>query len=162
MPLQIPISGLFIHAPESMYDKTFEINVKGYFLAAQQAAQMMTAQESGGSIINIASIEGLSPSPMMGIYSMTKAAVIMMTKVMAKELAGAKVRCNCICPGLTETKFAKVLIDTPEIYKHYVESAPMARHAQPEEIVGAAVYFASEASSYTTGAILPCDGGTSI
>lgn len=157
-----PYFGPFIYAPESMYDKTFEINVKGYFLVAQQAAQMMTAQDSGGSIINVASIEGLSPSPMMGIYSMTKAAVIMMTKVMAKELAGAKVRCNCICPGLTETKFAKVLIDTPEIYKHYVDSAPMGRHAQPEEIVGAAVYFASEASSYTTGAILTCDGGTSI
>ncbi len=157
-----PYFGPFIHAPESMYDKTFEINVKGYFLAAQQSAQMMTEQESGGSIINIASIEGLSPSPMMGIYSMTKAAVIMMTKVMAKELAAAKVRCNCICPGLTETKFAKVLIDTPEIYKHYVDSAPMARHAQPEEIVGAAVYFASDASSYTTGAILTCDGGSSI
>lgn len=157
-----PYFGPFIYAPESMYDKTFEINVKGYFLVAQQAAQMMTGQDSGGSIINIASIEGLSPSPMMGIYSMTKAAVIMMTKVMAKELAGAKVRCNCICPGLTETKFAKVLIDTPEIYKHYVDSAPMARHAQPEEIVGAAIYFASDASSYTTGAILTCDGGSSI
>ncbi len=157
-----PYFGPFIYAPESMYDKTFEINVKGYFLVAQQAAQMMTGQDSGGSIINIASIEGLSPSPMMGIYSMTKAAVIMMTKVMAKELAGAKVRCNCICPGLTETKFAKVLIDTPEIYRHYVDSAPMARHAQPEEIVGAAVYFASDASSYTTGAILTCDGGSSI
>ncbi|MCK5862691.1 MAG: glucose 1-dehydrogenase, partial [Candidatus Hydrogenedentes bacterium] len=130
-----PYFGPFIYAPESMYDKTFEINVKGYFLVAQQAAQMMVEQDDGGSIINIASIEGLSPSPMMGIYSMTKASVIMMTKVMAKELAGAKVRCNCICPGLTETKFAKVLIDTPEIYKHYVDSAPMGRHAQPEEIV---------------------------
>ncbi|HDP35740.1 MAG TPA: glucose 1-dehydrogenase [Candidatus Hydrogenedentes bacterium] len=157
-----PYFGPFIYAPESMYDKTFEINCKGYFLVAQQAAQLMTNQESGGSVINIASIEGLSPSPMMGVYSMTKAAVIMMTKVMAKELAGAKVRCNCICPGLTETKFAKVLIDTPEIYKHYVENAPMGRHAQPEELVGAALYFASDASSYTTGAVLTCDGGSSI
>ena len=156
-----PYFGPFIQASEEAYDKTFEVNCKGYFLMAQRAAQMMVEQ-NGGSIINIASIEGLSPSPMMGIYSMTKAAVIMMTKVMAKELAGAKVRCNCICPGLTETKFAKVLIDTPEIYKHYVDSAPMARHAQPEEIVGAAIYFASDASSYTTGAILTCDGGSSI
>jgi NAD(P)-dependent dehydrogenase (short-subunit alcohol dehydrogenase family) len=79
---------------------------------------------------------------------------------LAKELGASKVRVNCICPGLTETKFAKVLIDTPEIYEHYVQRAPLGRHAQPEEIVGAAVYFASEASSYTTGAILPVDGGT--
>ncbi len=157
-----PYFGPVIHAPESMFDKTFEINVKGYFLAAQQAAQIMVGQDTGGAIINIASIEGLTPSPMMGIYSMTKSAVIMLTKVMAKELAQANVRCNCVCPGLTETKFAKVLIDTPEIYQQYVDNAPMGRHAQPAEIVGAVLYFASEASSYTTGAVLTCDGGSSI
>lgn len=155
-----PYFGPMVHAPESAFDKTFEVNVKGYFMMAQRAGQMMVDQGKG-SIINIASIEGISPSPMMGIYSMTKAAVIMMTKAIAKELGGSNVRCNCICPGLTETKFAKVLIDTPEIYDHYVQRAPLARHAQPSEIVGAALYFASDASSYTTGAILPVDGGTS-
>lgn len=155
-----PYFGPILTASEQAFDKTFEVNVKGYFLMAQRAAQMMTEQ-GGGSIINIASIEGIRPSPMMGIYSMTKAAVIMLTKSMAKELGSSNVRVNCICPGLTETKFAKVLIDTPEIYEHYIQAAPMARHAQPEEIVGAAVYFASDASSYTTGAILTVDGGTS-
>lgn len=154
-----PYFGPMIHAPESAFDKTFEVNVKGFFLMAQRAAQIMVDQNHG-SIINIASIEGISPSPMMGIYSMTKAAVIMMTKALAKELGGSNVRCNCICPGLTETKFAKVLIDTPEIYDHYISRAPLGRHAQPSEITGAAVYFASEASSYTTGAILTVDGGT--
>lgn len=156
-----PYFGPLVEAPEAAFDKTFEVNVKGYFLMAQRAGRMM-ADQGSGSIINVASIEGLSPSPMMGIYSMTKAAVIMMTKVIAKELGGANVRCNCICPGLTETRFAKVLIDTPEIYDQYIARAPMARHAQPEEIVGAAVYFASDASSYTTGAIVNCDGGTSV
>ena len=156
-----PYFGPMIAAEEALFDKTFEVNVKGYFLPAQQAARMMVDQ-GGGSIINIASIEGLSPSPMMGIYSMTKAAVIMMTKVMARELGGAKVRCNCVCPGLTETRFAQVLIETPEIYRHYVERAPLGRHAQPEEIVGAVLYLASDAASYTTGAVITCDGGTSI
>jgi NAD(P)-dependent dehydrogenase (short-subunit alcohol dehydrogenase family) len=156
-----PYFGPFIMAEESVFDKTFEVNVKGYFLAAREAGRMMAAQ-GGGSIINIASIEGLRPSPLMGIYSMTKAAVIMMTKVMARELGGAGVRCNCVCPGLTETKFARVLIDTPEIYKHYVDTAPMGRHAQPEEIVGAVLYLASDASTYTTGAVITCDGGASI
>lgn len=154
-----PYFGPIVSAPEAAFDKTFEVNVKGYFMMAQRAAQIMTEQNSG-SIINISSIEGISPSPMMGIYSMTKAAVIMLTKALAKELGPANVRANCICPGLTETKFAAVLIDTPEIYDHYVQAAPMARHAQPEEIVGAAVFLASDASSYTTGTVITCDGGT--
>jgi NAD(P)-dependent dehydrogenase (short-subunit alcohol dehydrogenase family) len=126
---------------------------------SQLAARMMVEQGSG-SIINVASIEGISPSPMMGIYSMSKAAVIMLTKVFAKELGGSNVRCNCICPGLTETRFASVLIDTPEIYDHYIARAPLGRHAQPEEITGAAVFLASDAASYITGTILPVDGGT--
>ncbi|MBI2433607.1 MAG: glucose 1-dehydrogenase [Candidatus Hydrogenedentes bacterium] len=156
-----PYFGPFINAPESAFDKTFEVNVKGYFMMAQRAAKMMV-EEGRGSIINIASIEGITPSQMMGIYSMTKAAVIMLTKVIAKELGSSNVRCNCICPGLTETRFASVLIETPEIYQHYVQAAPMGRHAQPSEIVGAAVYLASDASSYTTGAVITCDGGTAI
>lgn len=155
-----PYFGPVIQAPESAFDKTFEVNCKGYFLMAQRAARMMVAQ-NGGSIINIASIEGLSPSPMMGVYSMTKAAVIMLTKALARELGGSNVRCNCLCPGLTETYFSKVLIDTPEIHDHYVQRAPMGRHAQPEEMVGAVVYLAADASSYTSGAVITCDGGTS-
>jgi NAD(P)-dependent dehydrogenase (short-subunit alcohol dehydrogenase family) len=155
-----PYFGPIVAAPEAAFDKTFEVNCKGYFLMAQRAAQMMVDQ-GGGSIINIASIEGLRPSPMMGVYSMTKAAVIMLTKALARELGGAGVRCNCICPGLTDTKFASVLINTPEIHEHYVSSAPMGRHAQPEEMVGAALYLASDASSYTSGAVISCDGGSS-
>lgn len=156
-----PYFGPIINAPESAFDKTFEVNVKGYFMMAQQAAQLM-AEKGSGSIINVSSIEGMSPSPMMGIYSMTKAAVIMLTKSMAKELGTCNVRSNCICPGLTETRFASVLIDTPEIYDQYINAAPMGRHAQPEEIVGAAVFLGSNASSYTTGCVITCDGGTAI
>jgi NAD(P)-dependent dehydrogenase (short-subunit alcohol dehydrogenase family) len=154
-----PYFGPMVDATEDAYDKTFEVNCKGYFLMAQRAARMMVDQ-GGGSIINIASIEGLTPSPMMGVYSMTKAAVIMLTKALAKELGCAGVRCNCVCPGLTDTKFAAVLVNTPEIHEHYVQRAPMGRHAQPEEMVGAALYLASDAASYTTGAVITCDGGT--
>jgi NAD(P)-dependent dehydrogenase (short-subunit alcohol dehydrogenase family) len=154
-----PYFGPIILATESAYDKTFEVNCKGYFLVAQRAARMMVEQGKG-SIINVASIEGITPSPMMGVYSMTKAAVIMLTKALAKELGGSNVRANCIAPGLTNTRFAQVLMDTPEIYEHYTSRAPMARHAEPEEIVGAAIYLASDASSYTTGALIAIDGGT--
>ena len=154
-----PYFGPFVEAPESAFDKTFDVNVKGYFMMSQRAARMMVKNDLGGSILNIASIEGISPSPMMAIYSMTKAAVIMLTKTVAKEMGGAKIRCNCICPGLTETKFAQVLIDTPEIRDIQVGKTPLARHAQPEEMVGAAVYLMSDAASFTTGAILTVDGG---
>ncbi len=153
-----PYFGPIIAAPDSAFDKTFEINCKGYFLMAQRAARIMARQESG-TIVNIASVEGVRPSPMMGVYAMTKAAVIMMTKAMARELGGAGVRVNCVCPGLTETRFAKVLIETPEIHDQYVSGTPLGRHAQPEEIVGAVLYLVSDAASYTTGAVLPCDGG---
>ena len=153
-----PYFGPVIEASESIFDKTFEVNVKGYFFMAQRAAKMMVDQGKG-SIINIASIAGVSPSVMQGVYAMTKAAIISMTKSFAKELAPAGVRCNAICPGLTETKFARVLIDTKEIYETFVREVPMARHAQPSEMVGAAIYLASDASSYTTGAIVACDGG---
>ncbi len=153
-----PYFGPIIDATEAVFDKTFEVNCKGYFLMAQQAGKMMVAQQKG-VIINIASVEGLHPSPFMGIYSMTKSAVIMLTKVLARELGPAGVRCNAVCPGLTETRFASVLVETPEIRDWYVQSTPMGRHAQPDEIVGAVVYLASDAATYTNGAILVCDGG---
>ena len=153
-----PYFGPMIEATEAIFDKTFEVNAKGYFLMAQRAARMMVEQGSG-SIINIASIAGVSPSLMQGIYGMTKAAVISMTKGFAKELGPAGVRSNAICPGLTDTKFAKVLIDTKEIHDIFIRDVPMGRHAEPREMVGAAVYLASDASSYVNGAVLACDGG---
>ena len=153
-----PYFGPAIEISEGAFDKTFEVNVKGYFLMAQHAARMMVDQGKG-SIINIASIAGISPPPMQGIYGVTKSAVIAMTRMFAKELSGAGVRCNAIAPGLVETKFASVLIESPEMLEHFTSRTPMGRHAQPEEIVGAAVYLASDASSYTTGAVITCDGG---
>lgn len=153
-----PYFGPMIDATEAIFDKTFEVNAKGYFLMAQRAARMMVDQGKG-SIINIASIAGVSPSLMQGIYGMTKAAVISMTKGFAKELGPAGVRSNALCPGLTDTKFAKVLIDTKEIHDIFIRDVPLGRHAEPSEMVGAAVYLASDASSYVNGAVLACDGG---
>ncbi|HEU4671067.1 MAG TPA: SDR family oxidoreductase, partial [Dyella sp.] len=94
-----------------------------------------------------------------GIYSITKAAVISMTKAFAVECAEAGVRCNALLPGLTDTKFASVLVNTPAILKQAMAHVPMRRVAQPSEMAGAALYFASAASSYTTGAVLNVDGG---
>ncbi len=90
---------------------------------------------------------------------MTKAAVISLTKGLAKELGGQGVRVNAIAPGLVETHFAKALIDNEDIHEHVVSMTPLHRHAQPDEIVGAALYLASDAASFTTGSVLVCDGG---
>ncbi len=153
-----PYFGSALEVPENAYDKTFEVNTKGYFFMAQRAGKIMVEQRKG-SIINIASVAGLRGSPFQAVYGMTKAAVIMMTKVFAKELGGFGVRCNAICPGLTETHFAKVLIETDEIYQMALQNIPLKRHAQPLEMAGAALYLASDASSYTTGSLLVVDGG---
>ncbi len=153
-----PYFGPAIDIDMGAFDKTFEVNVKGYFLMCQHAARIMVAQ-GGGSIINVASIAALSPGPMQVVYSMTKAAVVSMTKGFAKELGSAKVRSNAICPGVVETKFAAVLINTPEIYDRFVQSIPLGRHGQPNEIAGLAIYLASDASSFTTGSVLVADGG---
>ncbi len=153
-----PYFGPAVDCTEAALDKTIEVNVKGYFLMSQHAARIMVAQRSG-SIVNVASIEGISPHPMQVVYSMTKAAVISMTRGMARELGPAGVRVNAIAPGLVETKFARALIDNPEIHATIVRLTPLGRHGQPGEIVGAAVYLASAASSFTTGSVLVCDGG---
>jgi NAD(P)-dependent dehydrogenase (short-subunit alcohol dehydrogenase family) len=153
-----PYFGPIIDAPESVFDKTFEVNVKGYFLMAQHAARLMMRQ-GGGAIINVASIAAISPSLLQGVYAMTKAAVVAMTRSFAKELGPAGIRSNAICPGLTETKFARVLIETKEILQSFVKEVPLGRHAQPSEMVGAAIYLASAASSYVNGAVIVCDGG---
>jgi NAD(P)-dependent dehydrogenase (short-subunit alcohol dehydrogenase family) len=153
-----PYFGAAVDCPESAYDKTFEVNVKGYFLMSQHAARMMATRGSG-SIINVASIAGISAGPFQVVYSMTKAAVINMTKGFAKELGPQGVRVNAIAPGLVETKFAAALVENPDILKMHNQMTPLKRHAQPNEMVGAALYLASDASSYTTGSVIVCDGG---
>ncbi len=141
-----------------IFQKTVDVNIRGYFYMSSFAAKLM-AKHGGGSIINVASVNGVVPGFQQGIYSITKAAVISMTKAFAVECAEAGVRCNALLPGLTDTKFASVLVNTPAILKQALAHVPMRRVAQPSEMAGAALYFASAASSYTTGAVLNVDGG---
>jgi len=154
-----PFFGDILSVDESIWDKTNDVNLKGYFFMSLAAAKRMVAKGKG-AIVNIASVAAISPPPWQAVYGITKAGVVAMTKAFAKELGGRGVRVNCICPGLTETNFAKVLIQTEAIYKAALMSIPLKRHAQPTEMVGAAIYFASDASSFTTGAVLTVDGGS--
>jgi NAD(P)-dependent dehydrogenase (short-subunit alcohol dehydrogenase family) len=124
----------------------------------QKAVPLMVAS-GGGAIVNVSSVNGMRSGIFQGIYSITKAGLIMMTQAFAKELAGKNIRVNALLPGLTDTKFSKMLIDNEFIYKEAVKMIPLGRAAKPEEMAGAVLYLVSDASSYTTGACLACDGG---
>jgi NAD(P)-dependent dehydrogenase (short-subunit alcohol dehydrogenase family) len=150
--------GEMINADETAWDKTMEVNLKGNFFMIQNAAKLM--KKTGGSIINVASINGIRPAPMQGIYSITKAGMISMTKAFAKELAPFKIRVNALLPGLTDTKFASVMVKNDELMeKVLLPMIPLHRAAQPDEMGGAVLYLASDASSFTTGATIVVDGG---
>ncbi|MFH1090018.1 MAG: SDR family oxidoreductase [Pseudomonadota bacterium] len=156
-----PYFGEMKDADERAWDKTLEVNLKGPFFITQKAVPLMVKAGSG-AVVNTSSVGGLSPGFNQGIYSITKAALIMMTKAYAKELAPKNIRVNAILPGLTETKFSTVLIQTKEIYEAAMQLVPMKRHAQPIEMAGAVLYLVSDAASYTTGTYILCDGGMLI
>lgn len=153
-----PYFGPVVDADLGAFQKTLDVNVRGFFVASCAAAKLMQ-KSGGGSIVNVASISGVIPGPNQGVYSITKAAVISMTKVFAAECAAIGVRVNAVLPGITETKFTTALIEDAALLNHYLEHVPMRRVAQPQEIAGAVLYLVSSAASYTTGACLPVDGG---
>ncbi|MCD6569156.1 MAG: SDR family oxidoreductase [Deltaproteobacteria bacterium] len=156
-----PYFGDMLGADKGIWDKTNDVNLKGPFFMIQHAAKVMI-EAGGGSIVNIASVNGVRPAPLQGIYSITKAGLIAMTKAYAKELADKNIRVNALLPGLTETKFSAALIQNEMIYKYALSQIPMGRHAQPSEMAGAVLYLVSDAASFTTGACIPCDGGMLI
>src|SRR5262245_29251698 len=157
-----PYFGPLIDTPDAAIDKTLEVNVKGYLYCARALVKHARSRGGGAAIVNIASIAGLRAAIMQGIYGASKAAVISMTQTLATELGGSKIRVNAIAPGLVETKFAQALVGNPDILKRVVERTALGRHAQPQEMAGAAVYLLSDAASYTTGTVLVCDGGTTV
>jgi len=140
------------------FQKTVDVNIRGYFFMSSAAAKLM-ASNGGGSIVNVASVNGVTPGAQQGIYSITKAAVISMTKAFARECAPQKVRVNALLPGATDTKFASALFHNPVILEQALSRIPMRRVAEPSEMAGAVLYLASDAASYTTGAALNVDGG---
>lgn len=140
------------------YQKTVDVNIRGYFFMCARGAQIMK-KNGGGSIINVASVNGVNPGHFQGIYSVTKAAVISMTKSFAMELGQQKVRVNALLPGLTDTKFASALTSNDAIKKQAMAHIPMKRVADPDEMAGTVLYLASGASSYTTGTCINVDGG---
>jgi NAD(P)-dependent dehydrogenase (short-subunit alcohol dehydrogenase family) len=146
-------------AEEWAWDKTNDVNLKGPFFITQFAARLMIETGSKGAIVNVASVNAVRPAPMQGIYSITKAGVVGMTRAFAKELASKNIRVNALLPGLTDTKFSEAIIANKAILDYAVGGIPMGRIAQPDEMAGAVLYLVSDASSFTTGSCITCDGG---
>lgn len=153
-----PYFGDMINAEEWAWDKINAVNLKAPFFLTQAAAKMMK-DTAGGAIVNVASINGVRPAPLQGIYSITKAALSCMTQAFAKELAPFNIRVNALLPGLTETKFSSAITANEDIKNMVVSQIPLQRMAQPDEMAGAVLFLVSEASSYTTGSCITCDGG---
>ena len=152
-----PYFGPVLDMPLDAYEKTVEVNLRGYFWTTVQAARRMRGR--GGAIVNIASVNARRSAPGQLVYSMTKAGIVSMTEGFAKELAPHGVRVNAVLPGLTDTKFASALTGDPKIMAMMLRAIPLARVAQPGEIAPAVLFLASPAASYLTGASLPVDGG---
>ncbi|OPL15316.1 MAG: short-chain dehydrogenase [delta proteobacterium MLS_D] len=155
-----PTMASAIDVDERAWDSIMNLNLKGLFFASQAVARVMR-ERAGGSIINVASIAGISPD-VLPVYSISKAAVIHATKVMAGQWASFNIRANCIAPGLIKTDFSRALWDNPEIRDAALSMTPMGRVGLPDEMAGAVVYFASDAASYVTGQVLALDGGKTI
>lgn len=156
-----PYFGHILDTDLGAYSKTVDVNIRGYFFMSIEGGKLMR-DNGGGTIINTASVNGLQPGIGQGIYSITKAAVINMTKAFAKECGELGIRCNAILPGLTNTKFAGALFSHDEIYKTAIEMIPMHRHAEPNEMAGTVLYLASDASSFTNGECIVVDGGMTL
>lgn len=156
-----PVFGPIVATDASAFDKIMNVNVKGPLELAKRCYPFLKEKKSG-SIINISSVGGLRPEAGLGIYSVSKAALISLTKVMAKEWGDDNIRANVICPGLIKTKFSEALWSNDKIMHTMMKILPIKRVGTPEEIAALALYLAADASAYSTGSVFTADGGFTI
>ncbi len=153
-----PHFGPLLSATESQWQKILDVNLLGYVRLTRACVPEMRSR-GGGKIINMASVAGLRAQPGMGVYCVSKAGVIMLTQVLAVELAGDNIQVNALAPGFIKTRFSRAIWDNPTLYQAVIQAIPQRRIASPEELLGLALYLASDMSSFTTGATFVVDGG---
>ena len=156
-----PVFGPIVESTGELFDKIMNVNVKACMLLANLCYPSMK-ERGGGSVINIASVEGLKPSFGLGMYSISKSAVIMLSQNQAKEWGSVGIRSNALCPGLIQTKFSAALWKNEAVLNQVEKHLPSGRMAQPDEMAGLALFLASDASSYCTGSVFTADGGHMI
>jgi NAD(P)-dependent dehydrogenase (short-subunit alcohol dehydrogenase family) len=156
-----PHFGPLLTADEGQWDKILDTNAKGTFRVCKAVVPHMEAQ-GGGKIINLTSIAGLHPSPGMGLYGISKAALIALTQQLAMELGPANIQVNAIAPGVIKTRFSQLLWQTPEISGPTLAHMPLGRFGDPEDVAGLALFLACPASDYITGGVFLVDGGLNI
>ncbi|MBP2672255.1 MAG: putative dehydrogenase like protein [candidate division NC10 bacterium] len=147
-----------IECSDEAWDKVIDTNLKGTFLCCQAAGKIMAGQKSG-SIINMSSQVGLTPGAGAGAYSISKAGIIMLTRQLALELSGFKIRANALAPGIVKTDFNAPFWKDPAVEARTAAMVPLGRLAEPEDIAQAAVFLASDAADYITGQVLCINGG---
>ncbi len=156
-----PYFGHILDTDLGAYTKTVDVNIRGYFFMSTEAGKLMR-DNGGGAIVNTASVNALQPGMAQGIYSITKAAVVNMTKAFAKECGEYGIRVNALLPGMTKTQFAGALFANEKLYAAAMQTIPMKRHAEPDEMAGTVLYLVSDAASYTNGECIVVDGGLTI
>lgn len=153
-----PVFGPLQNTEERAFDKIIEVNLKGPFELCKKAYPVLK-QRGGGSIIHLSSIGGLTPEQGIGIYSVSKAAIISLTRAMAQDWGRDNIRVNAICPGLIQTRFSEALWSDDAIRQRFEQRIPLGRIGNPDDLAGLAVFLASAASAYCSGGIYLADGG---
>ena len=156
-----PVFGPVVDTDSDVFAKIMQVNVNGPLELTKLAYPIMK-ERGGGSIINISSIEGITPGQGLGLYSVSKSALIALTKVLAREWGKDHIRANVICPGLVDTKFSQALTSNERILNQVLAHQALPQVAQPEDIAGLALFLASEAASFCTGGVYTADGGYTI
>jgi NAD(P)-dependent dehydrogenase (short-subunit alcohol dehydrogenase family) len=156
------IGGKIADLKEEIWDRVMAVNLKGVFLCCQAVGNYMIANKVKGSIINIASISGKLPELNGNAYSPSKAGVISFSTLLAVEWARYEIRVNSLSPGPVMTPLQQEIYSTPALLEARNRGIPMNRHGEPEEIGKAAVFLASDDSSYVTGENLSVDGGSQV
>lgn len=154
----ILIAGDVEHLQEDYWDSVLDVNAKGTFLVVQAVLPFMK-QQNYGRIVNIASIGGKHGAPEQAHYSASKAAVMGFTRVLAQEVGTFGITANCVCPGIILTDMGRVNLDDPEIRKSWEDKTAMRKIGDPEDVVGAVAFFASDDAAFITGQSLNVDGG---